>query len=391
MIRIVHIISNLGIGGAEVMLARLVSGMDSSRFQNAVVSLTDRGQLGDRIESCGASVYCLEMKRGRPDIRSLPVLVQWLKAYKPTIVQSWLYHADLISVLAARCLKSSRLLWNVRCSNMHLRYYPIQTRCVRRVLCWCSGMPDAVVVNSETGKRQHEKFGYRPRRWAYIPNGFDTNRYRPDSIAAKKLRKELHLAPDVKLVALVARYDPMKDHSTFLAAAKIIAVSKPQVHFVLAGENTTSLSTQVAAAGLRDCIHLLGLRHDVEYLFAGVDITCLSSAFGEGFSNVLGESMACGVPCVATDVGDARAIIGQTGLVVPPRDPAALASAIVSLIDRPSADRLALGLAARIRIESRYSLSRAINNYQSLYEEVAAEKRNEFNCPTRLPQFSDHS
>jgi glycosyltransferase involved in cell wall biosynthesis len=101
--------------------------------------------------------------------------------------------------------------------------------------------------------------------------------------------------------------------------------------------------------------------------------------------------MACGVPCVATDVGDARAIIGQTGLVVPPRDPAALASAIVSLIDRPSADRLALGLAARIRIESRYSLSRAINNYQSLYEEVAAEKRNEFNCPTRLPQFSDHS
>ncbi len=352
-------------------LTRLVSGMDPARFQNTVVSLTDRGQLGDRIESCGASLYCLGMRRGRPDIRSLPVLIRWLKAHKPTIVQSWLYHADLISLLTARCVKSSRLLWNIRCSDMELKHYPIQTRCVRRILSWCSGMPDAVVVNSETGKWLHEGVGYRPRRWAYIPNGFDTNQYRPDSIAGKKLRQELNLAPEAKLVALVARYDPMKDHATFLAAAKMIVTLRPDVHFLLAGKNTPLLTNQVAEAGLVDRVHLLGLRHDVEHLLAGVHVTCLSSAFGEGFSNVLGESMACGVPCVATDVGDAKAIIGQTGLVVPPRDPAALASAVVSLIDRPSAEREALGLAARARIESRYSLSSAIKSYQSLYEEVS--------------------
>lgn len=373
MIRVVHIISNLDIGGAEVMLTQLVNGMDPARFHNTVISLTDRGQLSDRIESSGVSVHCLGMKRGRPDMSSLPRLVHSLRAAEPTIVQSWLYHADLISLLAARFVRSTRLVWNVRCSDMQLKYYPFQTRCVRRMLSWCSRVPAAVVTNSEAGKRIHERFGYRPRRWAYIPNGFDTNRYCPDSVAARKLRVELCLPNDARLVALIARCDPMKDHATFLAAAKKIVTLRPQVHFLLAGKHTQLLTPRVAEAGLQGRVHLLGLRHDIDRLFAGVDVACLSSAFGEGFSNVLGEAMACGVPCVTTDVGDARTIVGNTGLVVPPRDPAALASAVINLVDRDPDARVALGNAARARIQARYSLSSVIDKYQSLYTEISKE------------------
>ena len=373
MIRIVHIISNLDIGGAEVTLTQLVSGMDTTRFHNTVISLTDRGQLGDRIESSGIPVHCLGMKRGRPDMSSLPKLVRSLRETKPTIVQSWLYHADLIGLLAVRFMRSTRLIWNVRCSDMQLKYYPFQTRCVRRMLSWCSRIPVAVVTNSEAGKRVHERFGYRPRRWAYIPNGFDTNRFRPDPVAARKLREALDLPHEARLVALIARCDPMKDHGTFLSAAKKVVSARPDVHFLLAGKYTQLLTPRVAETGLQGHVHLLGLRHDVDYLFAGVDVACLSSAFGEGFSNVLGEAMSCGVPCVTTDVGDSRAIVDNTGLIVPPQDADALARAVLNLLDRDADARVALGTAARARIQARYSLSGLISKYESLYTEISKE------------------
>ncbi|MGQ0810057.1 MAG: glycosyltransferase family 4 protein [Nitrospiraceae bacterium] len=371
VIRIVHIISNLEIGGAEFMLTKLVSSMDRHRFLNVVISLTDRGQLADAIESSGIPVYCLGMVRGRPDVPSLPRLVRLLKDMKPTLVQSWLYHADLISLLATRFVRPTQLVWNVRCSDMDLKYYPFQTRCVRRILAWNSAAPAAVVVNSEAGRRQHQRLGYQPRRWAFIPNGFDTDRFRPDRVAAKKLRDELGLSCYTMLIALIARFDAMKDHTTFLAAAARIASERPQVHFLLAGQYTERLIPRVAELGLRSRIHILGLRHDVDHLLAGVDLACLSSAFGEGFPNVLGEAMACGVPCIVTDVGDAGIIVGSTGLVVPPRNPDALARALLDMIDRDDAARTELGGAARTRIQARYSLPRVIEQYQNLYAEIA--------------------
>jgi len=371
MIRIVHVISDLDTGGAEMMLAKLVGAMGRDRFSNTVISLTDRGQLGEQIESSGVAVHTLGMKRGRPDILALPRLIRLLKTLKPTIVQSWLYHADLLSALAVKFSGSPILVWNVRCSDMDLTHYPPLTRLVQRVLAQWSATPAAVIVNSEAGKQQHERLGYHPRRWDIIPNGFDTERFRPDAGLRLSLRKEWHVPENAVVVALVARVDPMKDHATFLNAAQQVANARHHVYFLLVGKDTQTMAPAVAAKGLTDRLRVLGYRSDIECLLPGVDVLCLSSAFGEGFPNVLGEAMACGVPCVSTDVGDARSIISDTGLVVPVRDPAALAHAIIDMIDRGPAAREHLGRAARARIEAECSLPRIVDRYTALYSDLS--------------------
>jgi glycosyltransferase involved in cell wall biosynthesis len=285
-------------------------------------------------------------------------------------VQSWLYHADLLSTLASKYSGSPILIWNVRCSNMDLGQYRSLTRWVQRVLAWRSATPAAVVVNSEAGKRQHERLGYRPRRWDVIPNGFDTQRFRPDSSVRRSVRKEWHVQEDAVIVALVARVDPMKDHAAFLEAAQEVAKARRNVCFFLVGKDTQALAPGVAARGLTERTRILGHRSDIECLLPGVDVLCLSSGFGEGFPNVLGEAMSCGVPCVSTDVGDARSIIADTGIVVPAHDPAALAHAIIDLIDRGPAARELLGRAARARVETEYSLASIIDRYAALYSDL---------------------
>ena len=371
MIRLAHIVSDLDVGGAEVMLAKLVGGMDRARFSNTVISLTDEGQLGERIASSGVAVHTLGMKRGRPDIRALPRLIRLLKGIQPTIVQSWLYHADFLSTLAVKLAGSPILIWNVRCSDMDLTRYSPLTRWVQWTLAKSSRVPVAVVVNSEAGKQQHEQVGYRPRRWVVIPNGFDIEQFRPDPRARLTLRSEWQIPESAVIVALVARVDPMKDHATFLKAAQLVAQARQDVYFVLAGKDTMTLASAVADKALASQTRLLGYCSRMECVLPGVDLMCLSSAFGEGFPNVLGEAMACGIPCIATDVGDARSIIGETGTVVPPRDPARLASAIIDMAGRGLAERQQLGRRARERIEDVYSLPKIIDRYMALYSEVA--------------------
>lgn len=370
MIRIVHVISDLDTGGAEVMLAKLVGAMDRGRFFNTVISLTDRGQLGEQIESSGVAVHTLGMKRGRPDVSVLPRMIRLVKTLNPTIVQSWLYHADLLSTLAVKFSSSPILVWNVRCSDMDLTCYPPLTRWVQRMLTQWSATPAAVIVNSEAGKLQHERLGYRPRRWDVIPNGFDTERFRPNASLRVSLRQEWKVPQDAVIVAFVARVDPMKDHLTFLDAAQEVSKARQDARFLLVGKGTQSLAPVVASKGLTDRVSLLGHRSDVECLLQAVDVLCLSSAFGEGFPNVLGEAMACGIPCVSTDVGDARRIIGDTGLVVPVRDSASLAHAIIDMIDRGPVARERLGRAARARIETEYSLPRIVERYAALYSNL---------------------
>lgn len=375
--KIVHLITDLSTGGAEKMLAKLLSGMDHSRFRNVVVSLTDRGVLGDSIRALGVPLHTLGMGRGRPSPLAAWRLWYLLRRERPVLLQTWLYHADLLGLICGRLAGIPRIVWNLRCSNMDMGQYSALSALVVRVLARLSQYPDAVLVNSETGRQVHEQLGYRPRHWELIPNGFDLDRFRPDPDIGAAFRRELNIPAGSFLVGMVARLDPMKDHGTFLKAATLLSRDHPEARFVLVGrdvrQGNEALVRLVKENGLDGRVHLLGERTDVERILPGLDLATLTSAFGEGFPNVLGEAMACGLPCVATDVGDAGAIIGDTGLLVPPRDPMALATAWWRVLDLGPEGRAQLGALARRRVEEHYSLVRVIRRYETLYEEMAGQ------------------
>jgi glycosyltransferase involved in cell wall biosynthesis len=306
-----------------------------------------------------------------------PRLAEIFRRERPAVVQTWLYHADLLGFLAARLAGRPPVAWNIRCAELDPRDHPTSLRWVLSALARLSSRTAAIVVNSQAGQQANEQLGYRSRRWVSIPNGFDVSHFAPRPDARDDLRRELGVAGDTPLVGLVARFHPMKDHDTFLRAARSLHRDRADVHFVLAGRQVdpanAALTTAVRHFGIESVVHLLGEREDVSRLTAALDVATCSS-YSEGFPNVIGEAMASGVPCVATDVGDMRVLIGETGVIVPPRHPDALAEGWRQLLGLSSARRAALGAAARARIAERFEIGAVARQYETLYDELAASR-----------------
>lgn len=375
MIRICHVITDLNAGGAERMLVNLVTRLDRSRFSNEVISLIEPGLMAGELRAADIPVANLNMHRGRPSLSGMMALVRRLRRSKPDIVQSWLYHADLAATLASWSIPGTPLVWNLRCSDIPGQSGTSRLDRTVRLLARMSGVPRAVIVNSEKGREFHREFGYHPRRWALIPNGVDTDRFRPNDRARAVLRQEVGVASDALVIGLVARFHPMKDFPTFLRAAQQFSRVRGNTHFVLCGDGVDgrneALSKMIEEAGLSDRVSLLGARGNMQDVYPAFDLLALSSAYGEGFPNVLIEAMACGVPCVATDVGDSRAIVGDTGIVVPPHDPDALMTGWNTIAtDRRSRP---LGELARARAVDDYSIDRVRLLYETLYHELSGQ------------------
>lgn len=376
-IRILHLITSLDTGGAERMLEKLVTGMDHGRFRNVVVSLKDEGVIGPRLRQAGIAVHALGMRGGIALPGRMLALARLIANMQPDILQTWLYHADLAGTLAHAFSGSRSLLaWNLRCSDMNLADYAASTRLVLRADAVLSRRPAFIITNSEAGKRHHVALGYRPKRWIDIPNGFDMTVFRPQPDAAGALRRELGLPDTARLAGMLARLDPMKDHGTFIAMAEQLAGRESDLHFLLAGRGCTAANAMLAAARQRlgGRLHLLGERQDVPALLAGLDVFLLTSAYGEGFPNVLGEALATGTPCVATDVGDAAAILGDCGIVTKPRDPQALAAAVMQVLARSPEQRAEMQSLARRRAEENFSLPTIVARYEAVYAEAAAAR-----------------
>ena len=363
--KIMHIITGLGRGGAERQLTALVRGSDPAAVSHSVVSLMDEGVYGAPLREAGAQVHCLKMDRHRPSLASLWTLAGMMRAYAPDVVQTWLYHADLAGVLAGGLAGRPPVLWSLRCSDMRLEG---RTRPLVRGLALLSRFPAAVVANSAAGIAAHHNLGYRPRRWRLIANGIDTGTFRPDPVARDRMRAAWGVAPAVPLVGCIARHDPMKNYAGLLAA--FAAIPGP-AKLVVAGAGTEPgcpvFDAELAASGL-DPTRLvrLGERGDVADVLAALDLFVLGSAFGEGFPNAVAEAMACGIPVVATDTGDCRAIIGACGRVVPPGQTAALTRAMTELL---ATGLVALGEQARQRVAANWSVAAMVEAYHSLYSE----------------------
>ena len=378
MIHITHLITDLEIGGAEMMLHKLLAHMDRSRFRNLVVSMTENGPLSSKIKELGIPVFTLGMKFGVPNPLGLFRLLRLLRKQRPVILQTWLYHADFLGLLAGKVARLPRIIWNVRCSDMDMRHYSRYSALVIRTLAALSPIPDAVVINSEAGCQFHKRLGYRPRRWVLIHNGFDLDLFRPDSDARTSFRQELCLSEDSILIGLIARFDPMKDHTTFFKATELLLKNESRVHFVLVGgeiswENLQLLAgINVGESGKH--FHLLGERRDIPRITAALDIATSSSS-SEGFPNTIGEAMACEIPCVVTDVGDSAFLVSDTGKVVPPLNPEALAQGWQQMIELGEMGRRRLGGAARQRVKEHFNLSAIVERYEKFYLESVGNVR----------------
>ena len=357
--RVMHVITGLDTGGAETQLALLVGARKEAGAEDIVVSLIPGGAVRQRLENSGVTVHDLGMRRGRPSLTGLLRLRSLIRRTKPRIVQSWMYHADLISAFALQVSgrkNATRLIWGIRCSDMNLADYGRGLRWTLGLCVRYSHVPDMVVANSEAGLKAHVDLGYQPRHSRVIDNGIDTARFRPDAASRAEVRAELAIDSGVKLVAHVARVDPMKDHETLLTAMREL----PDVELLLIGLGTESLAA-------RPGWHGLGRRADVPRLLSTCDLLGASSAYGEGFSNPLAAGMASGLPAIATDVGDAARIVGRTGQIVPPRDSQALAKAIHELaFERPDvhAERC---IKARNSIENRFSMAANLEAFEQVY------------------------
>lgn len=364
------------------MLYELLRHTDKQNFDAEVISLTDAGIYGARIARLGVPVHTLGMRGAAGDARAWQRLIKHLRGSRPDIVQTWLYHADLVGGLAARAACVPRVVWGIHISRLDARGAKPTTLWTVRAGARLSGLvPHKIICCAESAARLHAGMGYQANKMTVIPNGFDLQRFKPDAAARALVRHELGIADRTPLVGMISRFDPQKDHETFVRAAATLRSRLPEAKFLLCGEGSDwhnqKLVGWIEEQNLRDCFHLIGRRDDTPRLYPALDVLTLSSAYGEAFPMVVGEAMACGVPCVVTDVGDSGLLVGDTGRVVPVRDSGALAEAWNVVIGMTREAREALGSAARRRILSHYEIEAVAARYENLYRTLTKSQKQE--------------
>lgn len=371
---ILHVIVDLTPGGAELMLKRLIaSHRESPEFRHVVISLRGLGTVGPQIQALGTEVQTLGMRSPLSFPAAIATLAARIRGIDPDVVQTWMYHGDLLGGLAARMAGKKHVVWNVRIAEIGPEMGVSRLTSLIRRSCarLSSRVPERIVYVAHSARKVHEALGYSADRGLVIPNGYAL----PHDLPRGRLRTELGLGRDAVLIGSAGRFNRQKDHRSFVAAAGEVSSGHREARFVLMGRGLVAeneeLAGWISATGHRDRFHLLGQRDDILACFADLDILCLHSV-GEGFPNVVAEAMSVGVPCVGTDVGDAAFLIGDTGTIVPPSDPPALAQALSKMIAAGPEERRRLGEGARLRIADNFSMEPIQRRYEDLYRSLAA-------------------
>ena len=300
-----------------------------------------------------------------------------LRELNPDSIHTWMYHADLLGGVAARLAGVRTVGWGIRHSNLSQLHNKRSTLWVMKTCSVLSHrIPRKILCCSQVAKDIHISAGYDKGKMVVIPNGFDIFRFLPDANARISVRSELGLNKDSPLVGLIARFDPQKNHAGFFEAATLVNLSCPNAHFLLAGagveDSNPALRHAIQQAGVGVNTHLLGRCEDIPRLMAALDVL-VSTSSGEAFPNVLGEAMACGVPCVVTSVGDSAEIVGETGRVVAAGDMTGLAHNIVEILRLSYEERRTMGAKARERIQARYDIESVVRQYERFYESLMSK------------------
>lgn len=377
MRRILHVITGLGVGGAENALLRLVSELDRERFHNTVLTLRD-GPLRARFTASGIDVIDARLQGigGLP--RAWHAIGAAARSVRPDLVQGWMNHGNLAAWRVRRVVGSqSRLVWGIRQSLYDIRLEKPATRWVIRAEAALSHAPDMILFNSSLAVDQHRAQGFRNPRMEVIPNGFDTENFCADVVARRDIRTQLGIPDDAILVGLVARLHPVKDFPMFFRAMASALQSDPRLWVLAVGKDVPSALPDVERIIGRRCASRVVLRDEsaeIARVYAAMDLLC-STSYAEGFPNVVAEAMACEVPCVVTDAGDAATMVSDTGIVIARRDADACASGVLRLANLGNAERAELGRRARQRVIDEYSIDGVARRYAKIYESLL--ERNE--------------
>lgn len=332
------------------------------------------------LEAAGIPVITIGLPRGKVTVSGFRNLRCAIRDLHPDAVQTWMYHADLLGGLAARLAGVRNVTWGIHHTTLDPKQSPRSTILVAKVCALLSRwIPRRIVCCAEASREIHAELGYDVVRMRVIPNGYNLSVFQPDLTAGANLRRDLGLAADALVIGFVARFDPLKDHHTLLQALALLRGRGIAPICLLIGTGlgpeNQQLAAWIAETVPGDQIRLLGRRDDIPAMMNALDLHVMSS-YSEAFPNVLAEAMACGTPCVSTDVGDARAIVGATGRIVPPRDPAALAMAIAEMLAaRAAPDWAVRRAAARIHVAENFSLERMVDAYHRVWTEPVLANR----------------
>lgn len=359
MIRVAFLVRSLEYGGAERQVVTLSRALSPDHFAVTIVSFYGGGRLEKELKGSNVRLISLS-KKGRWDLFGfLWRAARSFRSLQPDVIHGYLDIPNLLALAAKLLIPRARIIWGARASNVDLEQYDWLRRAGFRLERAFSGFADRIIVNSQAGRAHLVEHGFPASKIKVIQNGIDADLFRPDREARAGIRAQLGITEDQILIGIVGRLDPMKDHLTFLRAASLLSAARDDVRFACIGDGAPAFAAQLRKAaeelGLARNLLWLGARSDMPAVYNALDINVSSSSSGEGFSNATAEAMAAGVPCVVADTGDSALIVGDTGVVVPPRNPEALAAALRSCIERNLRE---LGARARQRIQENWSIQR---------------------------------
>jgi glycosyltransferase involved in cell wall biosynthesis len=367
----------LDFGGAERQLVELARGLHARGHQIKVVVFYAGGPLERDLHEAGVPVVVLS-KRGRYDLLGFNVrLARALRAGKPDIVHGYLGGPNVMAAVL-KPFHRAKVIWGIRASAMDGSRYSWWSRLDGSIERRIAQFPDLAISNSHAGKAHAVANGYPSRKIVVIPNGVDTARFHPDPDGRARIRNEFGIAPSTPLIGRVGRIDPQKDYVTFLEMAKIVGAARPDARFICVGKGDPVLETELRERaerlGLADRVIWAGARGDMSAIYSALDLSVSSSSYGEGTPNVVAESMACGVPCLVTDIGDSAWTAGGFGAVAPAEQPDALARAVLESLARIERGLVDLD-AVRESIVARLSLALLYERTEAALAHVLGPER----------------